>query len=66
MLKYENKKTGSVFNIPGEIKIEDMNSWNYCIKRMIENDKKLIKKQTTKLATTLKNILILKEVKNAK
>lgn len=61
MLRYENKKTGSIFNIPDEIKIEDMDSWNYCIKRLIKNDEKIIKKQATKLAIVLKNTLVRRE-----
>lgn len=58
MLRYENKKTGSVLNIPEDIKIKDVNDYSYLIRMMIYNDERIIKKQVIKLTNSLRNIIL--------
>ena len=58
MLRYENKKTGSLLNIPDEQKISDMDDWSQMIKLMIWNDNRLMKEKMTQLATVLNNIVV--------
>lgn len=60
MLRYENKKTRALLNIPDEQKISDIDDWAYLIKMMIYNDERVIKNNMTKLA------IVLKEVQNVK
>ena len=53
MLQYKNTKTNSLFNVPDNLKIQDVDDWAYVIKMMIYNDERLIKNATQKLANCL-------------
>lgn len=56
MLQYKNTKTNSLFNVPDNLKIQDVDDWAYVIKMMIYNDERLIKNATQKLANCLMQI----------
>ena len=56
MLRYENKKTGTLLNIPEEQRIEDVDDWMYIIKMLVYNDKRLIKEKMTNLVNVLSKI----------
>ena len=43
MLRYENRKTNSLINIPEEINLSNIEDYTYLIKMMIYNDEKIIK-----------------------
>lgn len=60
MLKYENCKTKSLLNVPGNLKMSEVADWAYIIRMMIWNDERLVKHQMTKLATSLNNLKTIK------
>ena len=60
MLKYENCKTKSLLNVPGNLKISEVDDWAHVIKMMIWNDERLVKHQMTKLAISLNNLKTIK------
>lgn len=53
MLEYQNKKTGSLWRMPGEISINEMDDYSYLIKLMIYNDNRIIKNKMQELANCL-------------
>lgn len=53
MLEYKNKKTGSLWRMPGEISVNEMDDYSYLIKLMIYNDNRLIKKEMQDLVNCL-------------
>jgi len=60
MLRYENKKTGSLLNFPDEQTISGIDDVAYLIKIMIWNDERVMKNNITKLVTVLKNVQTVK------
>ena len=56
MLRYENEKTGSLINIPGNINLFDIEDYTYLIKMMIYNDEKIIKNKMQQLVNCLEQI----------
>ena len=60
MLRYENKKTGSLLNFPDEQTISGIDDVAYLIKIMIWNDERVMKNNITKLVTVLKNFQTVK------
>ena len=59
MLKYENKKTGSLLIIP-ENSLSSIEDDMYLLKIMVYNDRRIIKNKMTDLVT------VLQEVRNVK
>lgn len=53
MLEYKNKKTGSLWHMPGDIRINEMDDYSHLIKLMIYNDNRIIKKKMQELANCL-------------
>lgn len=53
MLEYKNSKTGSLWHMPGDIRINEMDDYSHLIKLMIYNDNRIIKKKMQELANCL-------------
>lgn len=53
MLRYENRKTNSLINIPEEINLSNIEDYTYLIKMMIYNDEKIIKNKMQQLVNCL-------------
>ena len=56
MLRYENRKTNSLINIPEEINLSNIEDYTYLIKIMIYNDEKIIKNKMQQLVNCLEQI----------
>ena len=56
MLKYENKKTGSLLIIPENQILSSIEDDMYLIKMMIYNDERIIKNKIKNLVTVLKGV----------
>lgn len=56
MLRYENRKTNSLINIPEEINLSNIEDCTYLIKMMIYNDEKIIKNKMQQLVNCLEQI----------
>jgi hypothetical protein len=56
MLRYENRKTNSLINIPEEINLSNIEDYTYLIKMMIYNDEKIIKNKMQQLVNCLEQI----------
>lgn len=56
MLRYENRKTNSLINIPEEIDLSNIEDYTYLIKMMIYNDEKIIKNKMQQLVNCLEQI----------
>lgn len=56
MLRYENRKTNSLINIPEEINLSNIEDYTYLIKMMIYNDEKIIKNKIQQLVNCLGQI----------
>ncbi len=61
MLRYENEKTGSLINIPGNINLFDIEDYTYLIKMMIYHDEKLVKNKIRQIVNCLEQIKANKE-----
>ena len=55
MLRYENKKTGSLLIMP-EQKLSNIEDDAYLLKIMVYNDERIIKNRMTDLATVLQEV----------
>lgn len=55
MLRYENKKTGSLLIIPKN-SLSSIEDDTYLVKIMVFNDERIIKKRMTELATVLRSV----------
>ena len=64
MLRNKKKKTGSLLNFPGELKLKDVDDYAYLIKMLISNDERLIKNKQQKLANCLIQVKKRKENKD--
>ena len=53
MLEYKNKKTESLWRMPGEISIKEMDDYSYLIKLMIYNDNRIVKSKMQGLVNCL-------------
>lgn len=56
MLRYENRKTNSLINIPEDINLSNIEDYTYLIKMMIYNDEKIIKNKMQQLVNCLEQI----------
>ena len=56
MLRYENRKTNSLINIPEELTLSNIDDYTYLIKMMIRHDEKIIKNKMQQLANCLEQI----------
>lgn len=56
MLRYENRKTNSLINIPEEITLSNIEDYTYLIKMMIYHDEKIIKNKMQQLVNCLEQI----------
>lgn len=56
MLRYENRKTNSLINIPEEMNLSNIEDYTYLIKMMIYNDEKIIKNKMQQLVNCLEQI----------
>ena len=56
MLRYENKKTNSLINIPEKITLSNIEDYTYLIKMMIYHDEKIIKNKMQQLVNCLAQI----------
>ena len=56
MLRYENRKTNSLINIPEEINLSNIEDYTYLINMMIYNDEKIIKNKMQQLVNCLEQI----------
>ena len=56
MLKYENKKTGSLLIIPEDQTLSSIEDDAYLLELMIYNDERIIKNRMTDLATVLQEV----------
>lgn len=61
MLRYENRKTNSLINIPEEINLSNIEDYTYLIKMMIYNDEKLVKNKIRQIVNCLEQIKANKE-----
>lgn len=56
MLRYENRKTNSLINIPEEITLSNIEDYTYLIKMMLYHDEKIIKNKMQQLVNCLEQI----------
>ena len=56
MLRYENKKTGSLLIIPDEQTLSSIEDYSYLLKIMIYNDERIIKNTMTDLVRVLQEV----------
>lgn len=61
MLRYENRKTNSLINIPEEINLSNIEDYTYLIKMMIYHDEKLVKNKIRQIVNCLEQIKANKE-----
>ena len=64
MLRYQNRKTNSLINIPDDVKIKDVDDYAYLIKIMIHHDELLIKQKNQQLLNCLIQVKQRKENKD--
>ena len=53
MLEYKNNKMGSLWRMPGEISLSEMDDYSHLIKLMIYNDNRIVKNKMQALANCL-------------
>lgn len=53
MLEYKNNKTGSLWRMPGEISLSEMDDYSHLIKLMIYNDNRIVKNKMQELTNCL-------------